>query len=521
MALDRANRSRFVLSPALLVLAIVVRLIALSDPPPIDIDEARYLVAAHHLRTGVGYSDWRGPETHIHPLHPWLTSIQGDGIKTLERRGRLVTFFASVLLLLPLAVLARRLQGEECASILLLLAATHPGLVGAAATPQPESLYVLLVASALCLIWPDPEDALSAWRFGAAGLLFGLSYLARPEGLLVGLLAGGIALHQTRGRGTRTLADAALLLSGILLAASPYLLFLRCATGAWVITGKVTELFFVGQAMYDAGGAPPSLSSYLDLIAEWKAILPYVVAHPGIVLLRVGRNILRIAGWIVPRALGPAGIVGAIACTSLQLPRGELRGRLLLVGSPCLTLGLMLLTFENRRVIGSVLPFLLVLASSGLAALADRPLLRRRIPRAPAAGVLLLLVTVCWAPTFVRARARPSASNRELERQAAQLALQRAGEPGAVASNNPVLSFYAGDPRLFGPPRRYEPLPWDASCSDLAAILRERGARVAVLDRGDLARFAETEAEHCPLDLAFRLTDPEGERVISILVLRQ
>src|SRR3989442_15434084 len=97
---------------ALVAAAIALRVAAFLDPRPLNTDEARYLIAAHHLRTGVGYSDWRGPEIDIHPLHPLLLSLLGTDPATLEIRGRIVSLVASILLLWPLGVLALRLGGS-------------------------------------------------------------------------------------------------------------------------------------------------------------------------------------------------------------------------------------------------------------------------------------------------------------------------------------------------------------------------------------------------------------------------
>src|SRR6266487_3082833 len=142
------------LTAALIVLAVGLRVAAFLDPPPLNTDEARYLIAAHHLRSGLGYADWRGPEVDIHPLHPFLVSRLGVDPASLEIRGRGVALLGSLLLLCPLYLAARRLGGPAAASFFLLLAGIHPWLVRGAAPAQPESLYVLLVAVAMGLLWP-------------------------------------------------------------------------------------------------------------------------------------------------------------------------------------------------------------------------------------------------------------------------------------------------------------------------------------------------------------------------------
>src|SRR5439155_1021349 len=138
-------------------------------------------------------------------------------------------------------------------------------------------------------------------------------------------------------------------LAMLLVTSSTYLLFLKSATGSWTVTGKVAELFFVGQSIYDAGNRPADSSIYLRLIERWKGVLPFIFANPEAVLLRVLDNARRILGWTVPLTLGPAGLAGLIGGVDVFRQRSDLRRPLVLLLTPCLTLLLMLLTFENLQ----------------------------------------------------------------------------------------------------------------------------------------------------------------------------
>src|SRR5947207_12346814 len=90
-------RQRLLLA-SLAILAIGVRVAAFLDAPPLNTDEARYLIAAHHLRSGMGYADWKGPEIDIHPLHPFVVCLMGADPASLEVRGRCVALVCSLLL---------------------------------------------------------------------------------------------------------------------------------------------------------------------------------------------------------------------------------------------------------------------------------------------------------------------------------------------------------------------------------------------------------------------------------------
>jgi len=507
------------LSAGLLVLVVSLRAAALLYPHPLNIDEARYLVAAHHLRTGVGYSDWRGPEIDIHPLHPALVATLGSSIESLEDRGRAVTFACSLLLLWPLGVLAMRLGGPKVMVLSVLFAAGNPRLILASTSVQPESLYVLLTAVAMVALWPGLAGSIPAWRWALAGALYGLAYLARPEGLLVGFLACGLVLLGSDDPRRAKLLRFGAFAAALLAFASPYLLFLRSATGEWTVTGKTAELFFVGQSLHDGRGNPPDVSVYLALLDRWKGVMPFIAANPGKVAMRVADNAMQIGVRGLPLGLGPVGLAGLMACAAVLLPQRGQRLRLAFVAAPALTLVLMLLTFRNDRVIASVLPFLLVAAAAGLVAAAGRlDLLRGR--RLTWICVGLAGTVLCgWLPLAVRA-ARSDIPDVSLDRRAVKVALERAGSGGFLASNNPALSFHAFDPLLFGPPGRYSPLPWLESCGTLAAALHDRGARIALLDGGFESRVPGLDSNECPLSEAAAFEDRAGDRRISILAWR-
>jgi 4-amino-4-deoxy-L-arabinose transferase-like glycosyltransferase len=512
-----ASDRRPLIPAALILAACLLRLAAFADPPPIDNDEVRYLIAAHHLGTGEVYSDWRRPEIHIHPLHPWLTSLGGRSIDSLEFRGRMVNLMGSILLLFPLAALARRLRDGATANLLLLLLAVHPWLVRSAAGVQPESLYVLLTASAILVLCPSPEGGVATWRWAVAGLLFGFSYLARPEGALVGLLTGGVVVVRSRRHGVDAAKAAGLFVVALVLAASPYLLFLRRQTGEWVLTGKISEIFFIGQALYAAKGTPPNADALHQVWADSQSPLAFMAAHPGKALATVTWNAWRIWGWALPRGLGLTGLLGGSVAAVLFLRRRDLRSRMLLIVCPALTLFLMLFTFPNERVVASVVPFLLVPAAVGLSSLADRFDFGTRGRRGRAIVALLVLAATGWIGPARRAFGGAAVSGRRAVLQAVSVARREAGDGAAIASDNPSLSFYVADPMLFGPPGRYRPLPIEPTCGEMANVLSERGARVALLDRPLDRQQLRLEGGNCRLRVVERLKLPAEGRAIWIV----
>jgi|GEM_PF-2311984 len=514
------DRRGLYLAAALFAAGALLRLAALSHPPPVNIDEVRYLLTAHHVATGQGYCDWRGPETHIHPALPVLTAaFAGARREVLEDSGRGVNFMGSILLLVPVGMLAFRLGGMATALLSLTLLAFHPGLTRAAATVGPEGLYLLAAALAIWLLLPIAESRLPLWRWGVAGICFGAAYLARPEGLPVGVLAGVVAVVSARGAGRREAwAGLGLFLLTLLATASPFLLFIHRVTGEWSLTGKTLELFFIGQGLLETGGQPPDYLRLRELQHQWQGVLPFLWANPRAVLGAAALSARGIFGRLLPSQLGPVGLLGLLGFLLAVLRNRQLVPKSLLFFAPCLTLLLMLLTFPNARVVGSVVPFLLILAAFGWTHWIA-VLVQGRKARIVLAVTLLATTGLwAWARTLRHLPEHPFGRPVSPERLAARQALERAGDPARIACNDPVLSYYAGEPALFGPPGVYRALPGAASCSQLESILRERHVQVAILSGSQAGIDLDASSTGCSLRGIFETRSSIGEPIRVVLL---
>jgi hypothetical protein len=239
---------------------------------------------------------------------------------------------------------------------------------------------------------------------------------------------------------------------------------------------------------------------------------------PGAVLEAAALNARGIFGRILPSQLGAVGLVGLLAFVASLPGHTKLLRQSLLILTPCLTLLLMLLTFPNARVAGSVLPFLLILSATGWIHWLDTLIASPRLRVGLTVAILALAGIMAWSRTLGQSPAGLRWGTASPERAAAHRALEQAGDSGGIASNDPVLSFYAGEPALFGPPGAYQPLPGAASCSELVSILRERHARVAILSGSQAAIAFDTSSERCSLQIAFqtRRRDLEPIRVLAL-----
>ncbi|MCI0659226.1 MAG: hypothetical protein L0170_19400, partial [Acidobacteria bacterium] len=142
----------------------------------------------------------------------------------------------------------------------------------------------------------------------------------------------------------------------------------------------------------------------------------------------------------------------------------------------------------------------------------------RKLRLGLAIAILGLGGILAWTQTVRRLAASTRWETVTPERNAAGRALELAGNSRHIASNDPVLSFHAGEPALFGPPGIYRPLPGAAPCKELESILRERHAKVALLSgrKAEIDAYAPSAA--CSLQVAFETRRQDG-RALWVLAL--
>jgi 4-amino-4-deoxy-L-arabinose transferase-like glycosyltransferase len=433
-----------ILALALAALAFALRVFLLRSLPVIDADGVIYVTLAQQLRAG-------GSPFHplFHPLYPLAIALAAPLVGDWELGARLVSAFFGALAVLPAYALARALLGVEAARLAAVLTVVQPALVRAGTAAMSEAVYAFVVACGVLAAW----RALAAGQrrlLVPAGLLFGLAYLARPEGALylAGLLVVTGVLAARGRRRTRALAlwgGAALV--AFLVVAAPYLLYLRRVFGGVTLSGKVAH----NLALPHGAAALPSplpLRVLENAFLFDKYALPDL--FPGILLFLVLAGVLaraRRPGW-----LASDGVLLA-ACLP---PFGSL------------------LFHVEARFFVPVLPFVLPFAAAG-ALWAGAAVVGERRAR-PGALALTLAVALALLPYALRPVLRPD-PGAALYRQAARFVAATEPRDVVLLDRKPFVAFYSG--------RRAAPLP-RAGPEQLVAAARRAGARLVVLDSREL-----------------------------------
>jgi hypothetical protein len=253
-------RTRFVLMVlAALLVGFALRVaIGLTDDAPAT-DETAYLRSGTSLVEGDGYQRDGRPELHFPPFVPLLLGFAGQVASDPHTGTVVLTCLSSTVLIIPLALLGRRIGGPGAGIAAAWVAALGPGLsttiVNRGAGSEAE--YTLLVVGALWLVVSaaDHRGRGRAWRVFGAGGLVGLAYLTRPEGLFM-VVPLGIAvlvvaarrpgqsarLRQLDVRGLRMAAPLlAVFLLPIIACIVPYAMYLHDNTGGWQLSAKTQD----------------------------------------------------------------------------------------------------------------------------------------------------------------------------------------------------------------------------------------------------------------------------------------
>src|SRR5215510_14270525 len=164
---------------AIVVLAIIVRAIGISRTDPVAFDSAVYFEMAQFVRAGAWDSVFAYPYPPLFPV--LIAGLEKLGVPT-EVAGLFWSCGLNLGVLLPLFFITRKLAGRQAALGAALLWAVHPYAVRLSIRALSDSPTVFLVALALWLgLWAyEKKKRFLSW---VAGILSGLAYLSRPEGM--------------------------------------------------------------------------------------------------------------------------------------------------------------------------------------------------------------------------------------------------------------------------------------------------------------------------------------------------
>ncbi|HYZ99642.1 MAG TPA: glycosyltransferase family 39 protein [Acidimicrobiales bacterium] len=491
--------SRFVwLVVAALVVGLALRIaIGLTDDSPAT-DEAAYLGSGISLIEGDGYQRDGRPELHFPPFVPFVLGLASRAFADPHVGTVVVTCLASTAVIVPLALLGRRIGGPAAGAATAWVAALGPALSTTLVNrgAGSEAIYTLLVVVAVWLVVAaaDRQGRARSWRVVGAGTLVGCAYLSRPEGLILALPLGlavlAIAARAAHGHGgwwrtfgPRTLRLPVAFAVPIVACIVPYSLYLHEHTGEWRLSGKGQGVALERWQSL-AGGDREARDSVVYALDETG--LEFAATERNHVLSAVSedpRNYIGIvrtnAGKLVDSVVGQVGKEQVLSWLLLPLPlwllaiAGAWQHRrsgtvrlLLAVGALPVATALAFFVQFRYMIVAVALATPLIGAGAALVTA------RWRRPVLAAMVALLLLSSVQGFYSTGSGWWHPPENTDE--RRAGEWLAANIGPDDRVITRSMVVEHYADRPTMA--------MPY-ADLDDIVRYARHHGAQYLVLDR--------------------------------------
>ena len=377
-------------SALLFLFALALRLTMLPMRRLVEGDGVHYASLARDILggdlSGLANPYWSNLWPGVIAATAWLTGLD------VVTAGRTASLLAGSLLAPATAALASHTLGLRTGVLAGILVAVHPWLIHFSTLVFTESLFALLLVMVL-LSAVKRQDAPGA---GATGVLAGLALSTRPEAsaAIAAIILG--FLRRGRAIGYRAVFPAASLFAAMVFAfLLTRALLIHEYSGSWDFGGtKGTANLLLGVARTDAerervsSELTPGGENALAKVLEKTSLLGFASENPGLVSRHVWANIedltatsLRVfpfvplvggrpplweGGWPAITAAGAIG-VWTLALVGLGLSLNGPRPPWLLVGTPILYAGGLMLFLIHDRLVVPLVPVFLVFLAHALA----------------------------------------------------------------------------------------------------------------------------------------------------------
>ena len=497
---------------ALAFVSLVIRWVTLYQTRVISGDGPTFIRIAQDIVAGNWVDAFAQPQ---HPGYPILMAGSHILLGDLLVGGQWVSLIGGSLAVVALYCFLVQAWNRRIAVVGALLLAVNPYAARLSADVQTDAVYLFLFLSSIALLYAALRERRAAWSLGV-GLLSGLAYWVRPEGvgvILLGVVLAGVAWLRGGWATGRVLTWVLALLVGAASVMAPYLFALARVTQSFTFSQKKSVLLMLGLAGTDG----PSQGG-LDLVEgfgmdEWVGVglvaalilvlMLFWLRRIQLVRVRIGPvalfslvlTCLILLLILVPSAAGVLAaafvstlrpeillflVIGVVSRSSRD-PSARTFFVLMVLGFYGLVLLGLLLSYGylDRRHVLPPVTLLLGYASAGAwvligrlqQVLVGRGLSARRAASGAVVVVLTILVLIALPKTWRNHRSEQMAARRAAE----WIGTQAAGS-GHLASIHFKYSWYAR--------RDWRPLVIEGE--DLSAsALYQRGVRWVLIESHD------------------------------------
>lgn len=225
---------------AIVIGAISFRLVLMTKSYAVGFDEVNYLklAASGHIN-GLNHV----LHTYWSPFYPLAVALFSYMVPNFELAGKLTSVLSSSFIIVPLFFFVKELFDKRTAFGASLLIAFFTYAASFSIYALTEPLYGFVAIAGIIVGWYSLQNK-NVILAAITGILFGMAYLTRPEGLGFILTFVGVTvvvlLAQLIRRSRLTSYLLILLISaaGFVAVSIPYLLYLKGETGQWTISTK-------------------------------------------------------------------------------------------------------------------------------------------------------------------------------------------------------------------------------------------------------------------------------------------
>jgi 4-amino-4-deoxy-L-arabinose transferase-like glycosyltransferase len=300
---------------AVLTIGFLIRIFMFRSEVFIGIDGVelarlgRNLVEAGHYSFGENYN-WG---LFFPPGFPFLTGLANMAVKDLFLAGKLVSLSAALLTIYLFYLIGRELGGYKAGLFAALMIAIFPPILRISIQVSTESLFFCMLASTIYFFMLSVRKKSSLY-FLLSGCATGLSYLVRPEGIILLVLPFVAIADVDTIRRRSNLIKPVIAILACAIIAFPYVSFLKDSAGRLTLSGKGSYLALLltegvttsdvsyDKAVYTIDDSTSELRGFNT--KRHRSVMKFIVEHPRAFISNYIYNV-KIAAGIFGRLIFP------------------------------------------------------------------------------------------------------------------------------------------------------------------------------------------------------------------------
>ncbi|NVN98750.1 MAG: glycosyltransferase family 39 protein [Geobacteraceae bacterium] len=341
----------------LLAVALCIRLYSLKFFHVISTDGTSYALTARAFAQG----DLHGIGTY--GFYPVLIAAANFFINDLETSGRIISVIFGTFIVLPLYLLGKSIFSRNVAIAASLVSTVWPPFVSSSCEVITQATHTTLQLASICLIWYTFRKP-SAIKGICAGILIGLTYLTRPESILL-VLAMPLALAVLEPEKlVERKRSITFYIFGFTIPFLANMILVHHMTGEWQLSAKTDS------ALNDA------LSYYLNLPDlnyvpgyEPKSYVEILKEHPGFIWHNLAKNLKMLWKSLLPPTIW---VMFAVGFLSGGFKRESNIKRLFLFATITPVVVLVIFYYIDSGYIQAYQPFIFLFAAYGLTTTGDK-----------------------------------------------------------------------------------------------------------------------------------------------------